>query len=33
MITAIDMSLLLDTYADDPSFRDRSLAAVRRRLM
>lgn len=30
MITAIDTSVLLDIFADDPSFRDRSLAAVRR---
>lgn len=29
MITAIDTSVLLDIFADDPTFRDRSLAAVR----
>ena len=30
MITAIDTSVLLDILADDPAFRERSLAAVRR---
>lgn len=32
MITAVDTSVLLDIFADDPSFRDRSLAAIRRTL-
>ena len=30
MITALDTSVLLDVFTDDPSFRDRSLNAIRR---
>ena len=30
MITALDTSVLLDLFTDDPLFRDRSLAAIRR---
>lgn len=30
MITAIDTSVLLDVFTDDPAFRDPSLAAIRR---
>ena len=29
MITALDTSVLLDLFTDDPLFRDRSLAAIR----
>ncbi len=29
MITAVDTSVLLDLFTDDPVFRDRSLAAIR----
>ncbi len=29
MITALDTSVLLDLFTDDPSFRDRSLGAIR----
>lgn len=32
MITAVDTSVLLDIFADDAVFRDRSLAAIRRSL-
>ena len=30
MITAVDTSVLLDVFTDDPQFRERSLAALRR---
>ena len=30
MITALDTSVLLDLFTDDPKFRDRSLSAIRR---
>jgi predicted nucleic acid-binding protein len=32
MITAVDTSVLLDVFMDDPAFRGRSLAAVRQSL-
>lgn len=30
MITAVDTNVLLDVFTDDPTFRDRSLSALRR---
>jgi predicted nucleic acid-binding protein len=30
VITAVDTNVLLDVFTDDPLFRDRSLAAIRR---
>jgi predicted nucleic acid-binding protein len=32
MITAVDTSVLLDVFADDPTFRERSLVALRQSL-
>jgi len=32
VITAVDTSVLLDVFTDDPSFRERSLAALRQSL-
>jgi predicted nucleic acid-binding protein len=32
VITAVDTSVLLDVFADDPTFRERSLAALRQSL-
>ena len=32
MITAVDTSVLLDVFTDDPTFRERSLAALRQGL-